>query len=124
MGRTVMVKIGAEISDLKAKLREGGVAIRRFGSELDRAAQAGRLDTLVGGLTGVGVTLAGVGVAAVKMRMDFDKAMSAAAAATQANAVQLEQLRQAALKAGKDTSFSATQAAEGITALGLSLIHI
>lgn len=118
MGRTVMVKVGADIADLRAQLRNGGAVVRQFVGELDRAAKAKHLDAVTRGAAGAGLALTGVALAAVKMRMDFDKAMSAAAAATRASAVELEALRQAALKAGADTQFSATQAAEGITALG------
>ncbi|GAA2696549.1 phage tail tape measure protein [Actinoplanes palleronii] len=118
MTRSVKVIIGAEIADLKAKLREGGAAVRGFAGELDRAAKGKHLDTIIAGATGAGVAMVGLAGVAVKFAMDFDKAMSAAAAATKANAVEFDQLRQAALKAGKDTSFSATQAAQGITELG------
>ncbi|WP_030443154.1 phage tail tape measure protein [Actinoplanes subtropicus] len=67
------------------------------------------------GVAGIG--LAGLAAGVVKMRMDFDKSMSAVQAATHAGAADIDKLRQAALQAGKDTSFSATQAADGITEL-------
>jgi TP901 family phage tail tape measure protein len=48
---------------------------------------------------------------------DFDKSMSAVAAATHAPKDQIDQLRAAAIQAGKDTQYSATEAADGITEL-------
>jgi TP901 family phage tail tape measure protein len=43
--------------------------------------------------------------------------MSAVSAATHASSKDIESLRKAALQAGKDTQYSATQAADGITEL-------
>jgi hypothetical protein len=54
---------------------------------------------------------------AIKAAADFDKAMSGVQAATHAGANEIGALRQAALQAGKDTQYSATQAAQGITEL-------
>jgi TP901 family phage tail tape measure protein len=47
--------------------------------------------------------------------MEFEQSMSAVGAATQATAGTLSQLRDAAMKAGADTKYSATEAADGIT---------
>jgi TP901 family phage tail tape measure protein len=47
----------------------------------------------------------------------FDKAMSSVSAATLASASDMERLREAALQAGADTAFSATEAAEGVEEL-------
>lgn len=58
-------------------------------------------------------TLAGVGLA-VKSYADFDKQMSSVDAATHETAGNMALLREAAIKAGADTSFSAVAAAKGI----------
>ena len=63
-------------------------------------------------IAGVAVA-AGIGVA-VKRFADFDKAMSAVQANSGATGAELESLRQAAIKLGADSQFSATEAAEGI----------
>jgi TP901 family phage tail tape measure protein len=73
-----------------------------------------------GAIGTVGATLVGAGIAAglgavVSKSIDFEKAMSAAGAASTASAGQLGQLREAAIKAGADTQYSATQAAGAIT---------
>lgn len=60
--------------------------------------------------------LVGVGMA-VKSFADFDKQMSSVEAATHAAGSELSQLREAAIVAGADTSFSAKEAAQGIEEL-------
>lgn len=67
-------------------------------------------------LGGVAIA-AGIGLA-VKSFADFDKQMSAASAATQASGEQLNALREAAVNAGRDTQFTATEAASAITSMG------
>lgn len=60
--------------------------------------------------------VAGVGLA-VKSYADFDKQMSSVQAATHETAGNMTQLRDAAVKAGADTAFSAVEAAQGIEEL-------
>jgi len=60
--------------------------------------------------------VAGVGLA-VKSYADFDKQMSSVQAATHETAGNMAQLRDAAVKAGADTAFSAVEAAQGIEEL-------
>jgi TP901 family phage tail tape measure protein len=54
---------------------------------------------------------------AIKSAADFDKAMSGVKAATHAGTQDIAALRQAALQAGKDTTYSATEAAGAVTEL-------
>jgi TP901 family phage tail tape measure protein len=61
-----------------------------------------------------GAIVAGLGMAVGKS-MEFEKSMSAISAATGASGAKLEQFRDAAMKAGADTAFSATEAADAIT---------
>lgn len=75
--------------------------------------------------TGVGTGLLIAGAAttaalavAVKSAADFDQAMSRANAATDATTESQKELREAAIQAGADTQYSATEAADAITALG------
>lgn len=67
-------------------------------------------------MTAGAATLAGVGLA-VKAYADFDKQMSSVDAATHETAGNMDLLRQAAIKAGADTAFSAVEAAKGIEEL-------
>jgi TP901 family phage tail tape measure protein len=59
-----------------------------------------------------GVVLAGAFVAAEKATSDFDKSLSGVQAVSSASAAEMDKLRKAALQAGADTAFTATQAAD------------
>lgn len=115
--RTVGVKLTAEISGYQRAMREAGRTTRDFQAEMDKAAKGGQLDAVADSAGVAGIALLGTAGAAVKLSMDFEKSMSAVGAATHAGAQDMEQLRQAALEAGKDTQHSATQAADAITEL-------
>jgi TP901 family phage tail tape measure protein len=117
VARTVTIKIRAEMGDLRGKLRDAGSDLRAFRGELDRTARGGQLDAVADQAGAMGLALAGAGVAVLKLNADFERAMSGVKAATRATNRQLDLLRQAALKAGADTSYSATQAAQAITEL-------
>lgn len=67
------------------------------------------------GIAGAAIA-AGIGVA-VKSYADFDQAMSAVSATGQDARDNLGALREAALQAGADTKFSATEAAQGVEEL-------
>jgi TP901 family phage tail tape measure protein len=81
--------------------------------EKHRAAveEVGRVSTVAGA-----AILAGVGLA-VKAYADFDKQMSSVDAATHETTENMDLLRQAAIDAGSDTAFSASEAAQGIEEL-------
>jgi len=118
--RTVGVRLTADISQYTSALGRAGAATKDFQGKLDKAAQSGKLDKVADAAGIAGIGLAGLGVGAVKMAADFDKAMSGVHAAilgSGGTVKDLNALRQAALQAGKETSFSATQAADGITEL-------
>lgn len=70
------------------------------------------------GIMVAGAAATALGVAAVSMAANFDQGMSEVQAATHASTGDMEALRQAALDAGADTVFSATEAADGIVELG------
>lgn len=115
--RTVGVKLMAEVSDYQRKMRDAAKTTRDLRTEMDQAAQGGQLDAIADQAAVAGVALVGMAGAAVKLSMDYEKAMSAVGAATRASAQEMEQLRQATLQAGKDTQYSATKAAEATTEL-------
>jgi TP901 family phage tail tape measure protein len=92
---------------------------------MDAAAQAAdrthqrmeSLDRAGAGLAKVGAVIAvGVGLA-VKAYAEFDEQMSKVQAATHASAGEMKQLREAAISAGADTSFSAKEAGQAIEEL-------
>lgn len=115
--RTVGVRLTADVLDYQRKLRAAGQSTKDFVGEMDKAAQAGRLDTVADSVGMVGLGLVGMAGYAVKSAMDFEKSMSAVSAATHGSAAEMDQLREAALQAGKDTQYSATGAADAITEL-------
>src|SRR5688572_23772979 len=97
--RTVGVRLVAEVSDYQRKMRQAGKDAKDFAGELATASKAGNLDAVADQAAGAGLALGAVAGAAVKLSMDFEKAMSGVSAATHAGAAEMEQLRQAALQA-------------------------
>lgn len=122
--RTVGIRLTADVSAYMTNMRRAGAATKDFAGQLDKAAKGGHLDAVADRAGVAGIALAGMAGYAVKAAADFDKSMSAVKAATNdstksvaENAKNMRDLRAAALQAGKDTSFSATEAAQGITEL-------
>ena len=117
--RVSRIILRGDISDLKAKLAAAGQSVKSFGDQVtanEKEAQKWRK-----GLDSVGNTARNVGLVAgvafgamVAKAATFDAAMSNVQAATHESAEAMGQLRQAALDAGADTAFSATQAAGAI----------
>lgn len=131
--RRVSVRFSAEIQGFRAAMAEAAAATRRVSQASQQASAAA--DTHLGRLVqsatqnrdawetsgkvvaGFGAaTVAGVGLA-VKAYADFDKQMSSVKAATHETAGNMDLLREAAITAGADTSFSAGEAAQGIEEL-------
>jgi TP901 family phage tail tape measure protein len=121
--RTVGVKLTADISNYVTNMRRAGESTKSFADNLNSKAASGHLDKIADRATVMGIGLAGAFGYAVKAAADFDKQMSAVSAALPDAANQMGALRQAAIQAGKDTQFSATQAAEAMTEMGKAGIH-
>ena len=75
------------------------------------------ISTLSRGFGVAGAAMVGFAGLAVKKFADFDAAMSSVQAATMESADNMELLRQAAIDAGADTQYSATEAAGAIEEL-------
>jgi TP901 family phage tail tape measure protein len=96
--------------------------IKRSKTDLDEVKKKGigagdALDKTSRGLGIAGITLAaGIGLA-VKSATDFEKQVSAIGAVTGATGAQLDQVRNKALQLGRDTQFSASQAAQAMEEL-------
>lgn len=118
--RSVSVSLKAEVGSFIANIERSKLAVRDFANDAQKSAtkhqqsweKVGKGMLVTGGVIGVGVGLA------VKSFMDFDSAMSKAQAGTMATGKSLDALRKAAIDAGAKTSFSATEAADAITAMG------
>ena len=125
--RTVGVRLQAEVSGYINSIRTAGGATKDFVGGLDKAAKAGKLDAVADQAGRMGLVLGGAFALAVGAAAKFDKQMSEVGAVSGATSGQLEQLRQAALDAGKDTQYSATEAAKAEAELakaGLSTADI
>ncbi|MBK8758833.1 MAG: phage tail tape measure protein [Actinomycetales bacterium] len=114
------VKLRADVSNYLAGMEQAGSATREFSSRAGEGVAKHKADWAQ---VGQSVTVAGLAIAAgvglaVSRFADFDQAMSAASAATRATSRDLAALREAAMQAGADTQYSATEAAQAITELG------
>lgn len=116
--RTIGVKLTADTTGYMSGLARASAATKDFTGHMDTASKAGKFDKVADSALKVGLVGAAAFGMVVKSAADFDKEMSAAGAATNATSAQMGKLRAAALQAGKDTQYSATQAANGITELG------
>lgn len=117
MPRTVSVKLQADVAEYRRNIKGAEQDTRGLIRSLGDANRAGELTAVTDAAAGLGLGLLGAAGAAVKMAADFDKQMSAVQAATHATSGDMERLRQAALDAGADTKYSATEAAKGIEEL-------
>ncbi|MET4095109.1 phage tail tape measure protein [Arthrobacter sp. UYCu712] len=131
--RQIVVRIRAEISDFRKQMKEASKVTEEVGKTTQETAA--KSTTALGQMvqsankherawTSSGAALLGFGAAvsvgvglAIKSYMDFDKAMSEVKAATHASAADMGLLRESAIKAGADTSFSAKEAADAISEL-------
>lgn len=110
--RTVAVRLIAEVGKYKQGMAEAANATKNVTAEMDKAAKAGKLDRLAdqAGRMGLGF-VAAVGLIA-NSAATFEQQMSKVKAVSNSTATEMDKLSKAALQAGKDTSFSATEAAQ------------
>lgn len=120
--RSVRVVLSAVTSAFEQGMARAASASQRLAQSVQGLGSASErhraaLDNLGRGATVAGGLLAaGIGVA-VKSYADFDQAMSAVKATGQDAASNLNALREAALQAGADTKYLATEAANGVEEL-------
>ena len=112
--RVVAVDLVARIRNYVPNVNAAGQATKNLRGELAdlRKNNAATWSDLERNMAMAGAALAGLGVWAVKVAATFDKQMSEVKAITGETAEGMDQLRKAALDAGKATAFSATEAAE------------
>jgi TP901 family phage tail tape measure protein len=119
--RTVSVRLAAEIAGYVTSMREAAQATKAFGAELNTLSvtQKSKFDDITKKGLIAGAAIASFGVAAIAAGVQFDRQMSEVNATmdktgltTKEAAAQLGNLRTAAIAAGKDTVFSATDAAK------------
>lgn len=118
MANDILVKIGADISDFSKKMAESSRSLEQFGEAnqqtFDSFKQVGAV------VTGAGVAVAsGLGFA-VKKAADFESGMSKVSAVSGATGKDFDALSERARELGGSTSFSATEAANGLEYLALA----
>jgi TP901 family phage tail tape measure protein len=108
-------RLMADLKAQEASLVKAQTAAEKYGKATVAISKHGAtLDKVAGGLAKVGI-LAGIGFgAAVKSAANFDEAMSGVKATGADAAGNMDALRKAAIKAGADTKYSATEAAQGM----------
>lgn len=131
--RSVKVTLKANVADFTRQLKQASTSLEDLAAKgdktgkvaqtsLGRMAQSAQLQreawsTTSTALLGYSVAVTGAIGVAVKKFADFDQAMSMVQADTHETAANMELLRAAALQAGADTQYSATEAAGAVDEL-------
>lgn len=131
--RSVKVTLRANVADFNRQIKSAATSLEQLAAKGDptgkvaettmgRLAQSAQLqraawDTASTAMVGYGVAAAAAAGYVVKSFADFDQAMSNVQAATHESTENMNQLREAAIQAGADTVFSASEAAGAIEEL-------
>ncbi|WP_353707602.1 phage tail tape measure protein [Cellulosimicrobium sp. ES-005] len=127
--RIAAIRLALKTEGFVAGAKTAQQAMKDLGTKgLDYVASKeqhiGQVSNTLGAL---GLAAVGATTLAVAKFADFDAAMSSVRAATMASASEMEALREAAIQAGADTAFSATEAAaaiENLSKAGVSTADI
>ena len=127
--RVVTVELVGKNTSLLGMFTTTGAALKGLNKEFETLAvkNTASFNKLTNMGLGLGVALVGAFALAEKSAMACDKQMSAVAAVADASSVQLGQLRDASIKAGQATAFTATEAAdaeEELAKAGVSVADI
>lgn len=116
LNRNITVRLRADASNFNASIKAAGANAQQLAEGMEQSGR--KTSLLTTGLAAAGMAAGALGVAAIKTASDFDASMSGVQSATRASAAEMDLLRQAAIDAGADTIYSASEAAAGITELG------
>jgi TP901 family phage tail tape measure protein len=118
--RSVKVGLSLDPAGYRAGLAAAGRATRDWAKAADQSIAKHRRswDDIGGAAAKAGLVIGAGAAAAVVSFARFDQSMSRAQAGTMATRGEMDKLREAALQAGADTQYSATEAADAITAMG------
>lgn len=111
---------GSVLIDTKLNTTSFKKDLTSLGSILSKSNLAKMGTTILKSVTAISAGLAAAGGFAVKTGMEFDSAMSQVAATMGLTVDQIDEMRQAAIKYGASTAFSATEAAEALNYLALA----
>lgn len=131
--RSIKVTLRANVADFNRQIKSAATSLDQLAAKGDptgktaettmgRLAQSAQLqraawDTASTAMVGYGVAAAAAVGYVVKSFADFDQSMSNVQAATHESAENMDLLREAAIQAGADTAFSASEAAGAIEEL-------
>ncbi|MFT3871541.1 MAG: phage tail tape measure protein [Nocardioides sp.] len=120
--RTVTYTLIARVDQFKAQMAQASASVKKAADDMTAGSKASKnwragLDTAGRTAGRIGLVAAAGLAAAVTVAANFDQAMSKVQAATHESAANMDLLRKAAVKAGAETAFSATEAAQGIEEL-------
>lgn len=116
LNRNITVRLLADTSNFTAGMAKVSGESQKTATTMEAAG--GKTKLITTGIAAAGVAATALGMAAVRMAADFDASMSTVQANTGASADEMNQLRQAAIDAGADTIYSATESADAINELG------
>lgn len=116
LNKSITVRLRADASNFNASIKAAGANAQQLATGMEQSGR--KTSLLTTGLAAAGMAAGALGVAAIKTASDFDAAMSGVQSVTRASASEMDLLRQAAIDAGADTIYSASEAAAGITELG------
>jgi TP901 family phage tail tape measure protein len=120
--RTVVVRLVGQVGQFNAAMAQAGTSVSNLqrqmsGAQGQASGMLGNLGNTSKAMMGLGAV--GLGLAmATRATMEFDKAMSAVKANVKATEFQHMQMRDAALKAGRTTVYTAKEAASAQMELG------
>jgi TP901 family phage tail tape measure protein len=113
--QTILVNVGANISDLTSAMNTATRSISSFVNDTRKGFQAlGDVGKII---TGVGIGIAAGLGAATKKAMDFEQQMSNVKAVSAASAGDMQKLTALAQEMGAKTKYSSVEAAKGIEEL-------
>jgi TP901 family phage tail tape measure protein len=115
--RTVTVTLMARVSQFVSAMASAGSTVKALGAEMDKATstEKGRtnLNKMSTTMAGFGAVMTGVAAGAVVLSAQFEAAMSKVKSnVDDKTAPAMKRLSAAAIQAGKDTQYSATEAAD------------
>ena len=116
LNKNITVRLRADASNFNASIKAAGANAQQLAEGMEQSGR--KTSLLTTGLAAAGMAAGALGVAAIKTASDFDASMSGVQSVTRASAAEMDLLRQAAIDAGADTIYSASEAAQGITELG------
>lgn len=114
--RSIVVRLRADVADYVRNIKAAGDRTREASGDLGKYVEknSAHISSLSNTVGLVGAAMTGVAVLAVKKFADFDAAMSNVAATGEDARGSIDALRRAALDAGAQTVFSATEAAAAV----------